>query len=129
MATIEEFNSCVRAAFNVQKEVDGAMFCVVNTPGGRSQLVSVQVLGSPGTGYWAAIESPIGSIRQIDIVKLLQVARGSVVGGIVADGDALILRDTFPIANLDLNELVQPFIAITAVADKMEQMFTGTDRL
>ena len=129
MATIEEFNKCVRAAFNVQKEVDGAMFCVVNTPGGRSQLVSVQVLGSPGTGYWAAIESPIGSIRQIDIVKLLQVARGSVVGGIVADGDALILRDTFPIANLDLNELVQPFIAITAVADKMEQMFTGTDRL
>jgi hypothetical protein len=47
----------------------------------------------------------------------------------VADGAALILRDTFPIANLDLNELVQPFIAITAGADLLEKMFTGTDRL
>ena len=129
MATVEEFNACIRANFNVQKEEDGAMFCVVNTPGGRSQLVSVQVLGWPKTGYWAAIESPIGSVHQIDIVKLLQVARGSLVGGIVADGSALILRDTFPIENLDLNELVQPFVAITSVADHLEAMFTGNDRL
>ena len=129
MATIEEFKSCVRATFPVQKEMDDAMFCVVDTPGGRSQVVSVQVLGGPKTGYWAAIESPIGSVHQIDIVKLLQAARWSLAGGIVADGAALLLRDTFPIANLDLNELVQPFIAITAGADLMEELFTGTDRL
>ena len=41
----------------------------------------------------------------------------------------LFFATLFPIDNLDLNELVQPFIAITSVADHLEAIFTGNDRL
>lgn len=110
--------------------VNGIFNTVYNLQNGRSQVVMVSVIGDQTVGEWACIESPVGVINDIDVVDLLQVARQiTFCGGIVANGGLLLLRDTFPLDDLQEVEILKPFGAVTTFADILERRYYRNDRL
>lgn len=111
------------------KQVNEAMIALTFNMGeGRSQIVFVELAGNDRIGEWAKVGSPVG--RKSDLKKLeayCAAAEELVCGGIVYTGEFIMLRDSFPLLNLDVNELEIPLVAITASADSIERSITGGD--
>lgn len=110
---------------------NGVLNTFYDLKNGRSQIVMVSVLGDKNNvGEWACIESPVGVINEVNVVDLLQVARQiTFCGGIVASGGFLLLRDTFPLDDLQEVEFLKPFAAVTTFADILERRYSRNDRL
>ena len=129
MASASQFLAFVRSSYPIIKEENGSIYFNYNLPNGRAQLVGGSgICDKNRVGEWASIESPIGSSHQIDLLDLLQVTRAiSFCGGIVALGNLLMLRDTFPIAELQADEFNKPFVAISFFADVLESRYSRKD--
>jgi hypothetical protein len=99
---------------------------------GRSQVIVIEPqLLMDGEEEWAVIESPIGDIRQIDLLQALQEMGTKVCGGLAAAGNApdlLVMRHAVPLANLDLNEFERPIGLLLHSADALERQLVGEDR-
>lgn len=129
MATGAQFMAYVRG--NMRGEMTNGVFnTVYQLRNGRSQITMVSVIGDKNVGEWACVESPVGRINEVDVVDLLQVARQiTFCGGIVATGEFLLLRDTFPLDDLREDEFLKPFAAVTTFADILESRYSRNDRL
>jgi hypothetical protein len=129
MATGAQFMAYVRGVLPGEM-TNGVFNTVYQLKNGRSQMAMVSVIGDKNVGEWACIESPVGVINEVDVVDLLQVARQiTFCGGIVASGGFLLLRDTFPLDDLQEDEFLKPFAAVTTFADILERRYSRNDRL
>lgn len=49
------------------------------------------------------------------------------VGGIMSDGEYVYVTNTMPLRNLDANEITEPLVRVTTIADSIEAELLGKD--
>lgn len=128
MATWNDVVSYLNANFKCKQESDSMVSLLFGMPGNRSQIVWVERAGNDQVGEWASISSAVGSAKDTKkLANLCREAKRIVLGGIVIDGDFIMIRDSFPLINLDINELEVPLRVIVGAADVLESKITGGD--
>lgn len=131
MATWEQVEAYLEANFVRADERDGDQMIMLDfaTRDGRSQVVFVTTAEGVGNAEsWLQILSPIGERGQVNIERAAVAANDFLCGGIVADEDFVMVNHCVPMANLDLNELIDPLEVVVAAADQIERIVVGTDR-
>jgi len=94
----------------------------------RRQVVIMQREVLDHREEWVQIASPCGLATDVNLPALLNhLGSAAVVGGAVIMGEYVVLRHSLPLANLDINEFVDPMALIAGTADELEEMFTGGD--
>lgn len=114
--------------YKVQKDRGEFVQLVFDIDEGRTQLVQVQYMTLQNGEEWARVESPIGLMSQLDLTALLESTSGLVCGGLGCQDDLVTFRDSFPLANLNVNEFVAPLELVVVTADNLERAFLGADR-
>jgi hypothetical protein len=101
---------------------------VFNTVNDRSHVVFVELAGNDNIGEFAKVSALVGKSKDFNKLEALcRAATPYVTGGIVIEGDLILLRDSFPLLNLDINELEAPLNVIVGAADRIEAEITGGD--
>lgn len=97
-------------------------------PDGRTQNVYVSLAGNEARGEWVHIASAIADTSHIG--KLEAICREiqfKLCGGIVVDGNFIVLRDALPLMNLNDNEIGESIDLIVNTAEEMEKKYIGAD--
>jgi hypothetical protein len=77
---------------------------------------------------WVQIASPCGLAGDADLhAVLVEIGATAVVGGAAIIGEHVVVRHSLPLANLDLNEFVDPLHLVAATADEVEERLFGGD--
>jgi len=92
----------------------------------RTQIafLSRQTLGEE---EWLTVESVIGRVDAVNLAGALAQVENIVVGGLARVGELVTLKNSMPLANMDINELVRPMELVTLTADNLERTLTGMD--
>jgi len=97
-------------------------------PDGRSQNVFVNLGGNDNRGEWVAVTSAIAEISHVGKLEAIcRMATSRICGGVVIDGNFIILRSSMPLENIDENEINGLIGTVVEIADELEQMFTGAN--
>jgi hypothetical protein len=73
---------------------------------GRTQSVYVTLGGNENQGEWVFISSAIAEISHVgQLEAICRVAHSKICGGIVIDGNHIVIRDSMPLLNLDDTEI------------------------
>jgi hypothetical protein len=128
MATWNDVVSYLKANYNCKQEIPELVSLVFKTGDNRSQLVFVELGGNDKVGQFAHVSSAVGNVKDRNKLEAYCLAaKDYILGGIVIDGDFIMLRDSFPLLNLDVNEMEAPLQVILAAADQIESKITGGD--
>ncbi|MGM7422939.1 hypothetical protein [Cellulosimicrobium sp. CpK407] len=73
------------------------------------------------------VNSPIGTIAEVDVGRAIEIVGGMLVGGIMSDGEYVYVTNTMPLRNLDANEITEPLVRVTTIADSIEAELLGKD--
>ncbi|GAB3567563.1 hypothetical protein GCM10027445_16020 [Amycolatopsis endophytica] len=94
----------------------------------RTQIVVIAREVLDRRDEWIQIATPFAHVDEVDVLGVLtEVGHTTVVGGVVVMGEYLVLRHSLPLANLDLNEFVDPLALVTSSAEMLEEQLTGRD--
>lgn len=93
----------------------------------RSHTVFLSMIGNETVGEWCAVEAPIGKIADIDLSAALEAIEGRLCGGLSRVDEWLVVRDTFPLADLSIDELELPLHIVMNIADELEKTLLGVD--
>jgi hypothetical protein len=128
MATWKDVVGHLKANFNCNEESAEMISIIFDMGDDRSQIVFIERAGNDKIGEFASISSAVGTVKNLSKLEAYcREARSYVSGGIVITGDYIMVRDTFPLLNLDVNELEVPLLAIVSSADQIESEVTGGD--
>ena len=128
MATWNDVVSYLNANYNCKEESKTMLSLLFDTGNDRSHLVFVELAGNDKIGEFAKVSAVVGNSKDFNKLEALcRAATPYVTGGIVIEGDAILLRDSLPLLNLDINELEDPLRVITNAADRIEAEITGGD--
>ena len=128
MATWNDVMNHIKANFKYEIIAEGLVKLQFDMGGGRSQLVFISRVGNEKIGEWAGVASPVGGIDKVKKLEAYcRAVNDWVCGGIVIFADYIMLRDTFPLENLDVNEFNLPLLTIVDAADEIERTITGGD--
>ncbi|HEY8373975.1 MAG TPA: hypothetical protein VIL00_14645 [Pseudonocardiaceae bacterium] len=128
MATWRDVRSFVRREYQVMSEDSDEIRILFEFDDERSQVIVLVREVLDRREEWVQIASPIGLAANIDLKAILEeVGHRSVVGGLVIMGEHLAVRHSLPLANLDINELVDPLHLLAGTADHLEELFGGGD--
>ena len=128
MATWSDLVAFVRTEYRVVKIEPDEIRIEVEFDDERRQIVIMQREILDHREEWVQIASPCGRIADVNLPALLDhLGSAAVVGGAVIMGDYVVLRHSLPLANLDINEFVDPMSLIAGTADELEEIFTGGD--
>lgn len=129
MATWADLVAYVRANFRIAEERPNMVKLDFSVGRVRSQAVFLWRLTlSGGTEEWVQIESPFGKLDSVDLPRALRRIGSTVCGGVAQSGEMATFRHAVPLLHLDVNELRRPLALVTATADELERLLTGTDR-
>lgn len=128
MATWREVVSFVRRAYPVVRDA-GEELRVRVYFGDEQERAQIVVLAHEILdGEWVQIATPFARVADVDLLRVLEEAGNTtVVGSIVIMREYVVLRHSVPLANLDLNELVEPLELVAGSGDQLEQKFVGGD--
>lgn len=76
---------------------------------------------------WMDMHSPIGPVESIDLAAAVRETINFAAGGLSVFAGILTVRNSIPLADLDAGEIDGPLGLLSAVGDRLEQMFTGQD--
>jgi len=119
--------SYVRLRYEVMRQAEGELWFNLPTTGERTQLVVVRRVTGEDAHPWAQITSPIAKAADVDLERLLELAAGVVVGGVVALDGVAVLRDSIPLQDAALAVFARSFRLVVDAADRLEEELTGTD--
>jgi hypothetical protein len=95
---------------------------------GRRQIMVVTHEVLDQKEDWVQIATPFALLSQVDVRAVLtEVGNTTIVGGVAAMGDYLVLRHSLPLVNLDINEFTDPLHLVASAAEELERRFTGRD--
>lgn len=98
-------------------------------PNGRTQTVYVTLGGNDTQGEWVFISSAVAEINHVgQLEAICRVAGSKICGGVVIDGNHIVIRDSMPLFNLDDTEINSSIALVVGIADELEQMFIGRDQ-
>lgn len=127
MADWDELVAYVRVRWEIMRQTDDELWFRLPTTGERHQAVVVRrVTGEDGCP-WAQINSAIGRLEQLDLVRLLERAAEPVSGGVVAEHGLALYRHSIPLPDTALDGFERPFRLVVEVADRLEEELTGAD--
>jgi hypothetical protein len=117
-------------ATNYQCTINGTQVMLPYTfQNGRSQNVYVTLGGNEDQGEWVFISSAIAEVSHVgQLEAMCRVAGSKICGGIVIDGNHIVIRDSISLFNLDDTEINASIALVVAIADELEQMFVGRDQ-
>lgn len=128
MATWSDLVAFMRSEYRVVRVEPDQVRIEVEFEDERRQHVIMQREVMDRRDEWVQIASPCGKANEVNLAALLtHLGESAVVGGAVIMGDYVVLRHSLPLANLDINEFVDPMALIAGTADELEEMFTGGD--
>ncbi|GMA31938.1 hypothetical protein [Litorihabitans aurantiacus] len=104
------------------EQVAPAMVRFAGSTGGDSAGVDMfaghETLQGP-LGEWLTIQVPLGTYHELDFWKVVQAATPLVCGGVVVNGERLVLKHSAPLGSLTLNDLT---IAVYLLAGSARQL-------
>lgn len=129
MATWGDVRGYLFKTYKIKSESDDGrvLSLLFETGGGRSQHVFVSLTGNDHIGQWVRVESVIARRDEVDIFRVLQEASGYVCGAVALIDELVTLRDSFPLADLQIAELEDPLHLVLNSADQLEQALVGVD--
>ena len=128
MATWNDVVSYLNSKYKCKEESKTMLKLLFDTGNDRSHVVFVELAGNDKIGEFAKVSAVVGTSKEFNKLEAFcRAATPYVTGGIVIEGDAILLRDTFPLLNLDINELETPLEVIIFAADRIESEITGGD--
>ncbi|HEX9338034.1 MAG TPA: hypothetical protein VF892_19210 [Pseudonocardiaceae bacterium] len=128
MATWSDLVAFMRSEYRVTRIEPDEVRIEVEFDDDRRQVVIMQREVLDHREEWVQIASPCGLATDVNLPALLNhLGSAAVVGGAVIMGEYVVLRHSLPLANLDINEFVDPMALIAGTADELEEMFTGGD--
>lgn len=128
MATWGDLVAFMRSEYRVIRIQPDEVRIEVEFDDERRQQVIMQREVLDRKDEWVQIVSPCGKASDVNLTALLaHLGNSAVVGGAVIMGDYVVLRHSLPLANLDINEFVDPMALIAGTADEVEELFTGGD--
>jgi hypothetical protein len=127
VASWDELMSFVRVRYEIMMQREDELWFNLPTTGDRTQIVAVRLITGEDELPWAQITSPVGRAAEIDLAKMLELARESVVGGAIADEGLVLFRHSIPLEETALDGFDRPFRLVVGVADRLEHMLTGAD--
>jgi len=108
------------------KETDEGIILLQKFTNGRQQMICVFPKDVKGA-VWVDISSVIGTIKPEDLDAALEEVAGCYAGGLIKVDDLYGVRHCMPIADLSLEEILDPLLVIASVADLLESKFIGED--
>jgi hypothetical protein len=128
MATWNDVVAHLEANYKCKKQSPTLIGLNFTMPENRSQIVWVETRGDEGFGEWVIVSSAVAGVDQMSkLEKICRAVNKSFIGGVVIEGEYIMIRDAFPLANLDVNELEQPLHFLTLTAEVIEKTVTGGD--
>ena len=128
MTSWVEVINYVRLRYEVLEESDAWLRFRLDTDGERTQQVSVHHIADGDGAAWVEISSPVGRAGEVDLLRFLELAGESQVGGAaVVDGVAL-LKHVAPLEDLSVREeFERPLQLLVGRADVVEHELTSAD--
>ncbi|WP_191296393.1 hypothetical protein [Lentzea cavernae] len=128
MTSWVEVINYVRLRYEVLEESDVWLRFRLETNGTRTQQVSVHHITDDGGAAWVELSSPVGRAGDVDLLRFLELAGQSQVGGAaVVDGVAL-LKHIAPLEELSVREeFERPLQLLVGRADAIEHELTSAD--
>lgn len=128
MATWGDLVAFVKSEYRCTRIEPDEIRVEVEFEDGRRQAVVIYREIFDKREEWAQIVSPCGRAGEVNLLALLtELGQTSVCGGAVVMGEFVGIRHSMPLENLDANEFVDPLALVAAVADELEEKFTGGD--
>lgn len=127
MANWQTVREYIAGNYTIKEDTGDLLTLGFTLQNGRTHMVLVGLLGNDIVGEWASIEAPIGKVNEVDLNAALASVSEKVVGGLSATGEWLVVRDTFPLADLSVGELEMPLQLVLTIADELEGNLLGVD--
>lgn len=128
MATWAVLKNYILGNYKVAHDDENVIKLVFDVGDLRSQAVFLwRASLMNGDEDWVQVESPIGSLADIDLRQALSLTEGMVCGGLSLARDLVVVRHAVPLTNLDINEIERPLILVTTTADRLEKQLLGGD--
>lgn len=127
MASWQKVREHIAGNYTINEDKGELLALNFNMENGRTHVVLVSLAGNDVVGEWGVVEAPIGKVEEVDINAALNAISGKIVGGLSRSGDWLVVRDTFPLADLSVEELEMPMHLVLGIADELEASLVGAD--
>jgi hypothetical protein len=117
----------VRQNYKITDETPGGIKLVFDFGDGRSQMVFLwrqQVVSEE----WVQVESPCAEVGQVSLQRMLEELGTMVCGGAAIIGSHVVVRNSMPLADMDVTEFERPLQLVTSTADELESKLFGGDR-
>jgi hypothetical protein len=129
VASWAELKQYIGGKYKIEDDQGSMLTMVFRFTDKRSQVVTVSLSNLENGEEWVCVDSPIGKFADLDVTQAVRLAGPLVCGAISSVNDWVTFRDTFPIANLDINEFEGPLHLVTGSADELERELTGRDAI
>lgn len=129
MASWDQLKQFVATNFDV-KEISPRALEVASTWHDRPHVVWVTVGEGPDGEEWAQIDSPVGALDSIDLVRALNLVENAACGGLcrlfVAGQEMVSVRHCVPLDTLDVEEeFIRPLMIVNAAAAAFSMELAG----
>ncbi|MDR1392568.1 MAG: hypothetical protein LBJ62_01145 [Bifidobacteriaceae bacterium] len=129
-ATWSDAVAHLKAQYKYKELPDGEFKLIFDLGDNRDQLVFVAKAGNEKAGDWVSITSPIGDFAVLipQMSSLLNECDNKICGAVVAQGDVVLLRHSFPVASFTPEVFDWALQVITFTADQLEAKFAGGNK-
>lgn len=128
MASWNSLKQYITSNYKVTRDDGDVLSMVFEAGGGRSQVVFVRRMTAADI-EWAEIGTPVAEVAQVDPRDCMIRNGKMVIGGLGFEGDIVIFRHSFPLADLDTAEFEIPLRVVVGFGDRLEMELTqGGDR-
>jgi hypothetical protein len=127
MTTWIDVKRFVHANYKAEELNDSLLKFLFDTGNLRSQIIFMEYAQNDFGGQWVKVNSPIGRVDEVDVVKAAEKIADMLVGGIIVSGDYVYVSNSMPLQNLDANEITEPLTRIVNIADALESELLGKD--
>lgn len=129
MATWQNLKSYIAAHYTVNSDEGDTVTLTLRTKEGRTQTVTVLHTVSGAEIDFATIASPVGTVAEVDLDRLLGLLDSHIVGGAATLGGHVVIRHAVPLESLDVDEFEVPLHLVARTADQLEKQLLGHDKL
>ena len=117
----------VHANYKAEDLGDSVLKLLFETANLRSQIVFIEYASNDEGAEWLQVNSPIGTVAEVDLSSAAERVGGMLVGGISISDGYVFVTNAVPLQNLDANEITEPLARIVNIADKLENELLGKD--
>lgn len=127
MASWQKVREHIAGNYTITEDKGDMLALSFNLANGRTHTVLVELLGNETVGEWGSVQAPIGRVAEVNLAAALEAVSGKICGGLSATGEWLVVRDTFPLGDLSVEELEMPLHLVLGIADELEANLLGVD--